>query len=180
MAKTAGLDVRHAIFMGQEAAMDPELPALAEAVHRSFNSYNILLTNGLKTVELVDIDEVVFSFKAFREEVHLEYTGVSNGEILNNFRAICKSGQQLQAEIAFIPGLVENEEIAALARYIATIDDSMTFRVTAYFAVPGAPWSSASSEQVVGAAELARKYLKNTACMTTDMKSENWKPQRIF
>jgi pyruvate-formate lyase-activating enzyme len=180
MAKIAGFDVRHAIFMGQEAAMDPELPALASAVHRSFNSYNILLTNGLRTAELGDIDEVVFSFKAFGEEVHREYTGISNRQILNNFQKIYKSGKQLQAEIAFIPGLVENEEIAALARYIAAIDDSTTFRITAYFAVPGAPWPSASPEQVIGAAELTKKYLKNIAFMTTDMKGDNWKPQRIY
>lgn len=180
MAKIAGLDVKHAIFMGQEAAIDPELPALASAIHQNLNSHNILLTNGLKMADLSDIDEVVFSFKAFSEEAHCEYTAVSNKEILNNFRTICQSGKQLQAEIAFIPGLIEDEEIVALAKHIATIDDNMTFRVTSYFAVPGAPWPSANSEQVAEAAELAKKYLKNVTYMTTDMKDSNWKPQWIY
>lgn len=180
MARIAGLEVKYAIFMGKEAALDPELPALADAIHREFNSYNILLTNGLKLVDLSNIDEVIFGFKAFHETVHREYTGMSNRQILRNFRTIYEGGKRLQAEIAFIPGLVEATEIEALSSFIANIDDSLVFRVTSYFAVPSAPWLSASHEQVKKSAISAKRYLKNVDYITADMKDQNWKPERIF
>ena len=180
MAKIAGLEVKRAIFMGKEAALDPLMPALAAAVHGDTSSFNILLSNGLKLADLDHIDEVTFSFKAFSDEVHRQYTGISNRQILENFKAIYKSGKQLQAEIAFIPDLVENEQIEALARFIASIDKNLLFRITSYFAVPGAPWLSASRRDVERAASLAEKYLNNVTFVTADMKSDKWNPRRIF
>jgi pyruvate-formate lyase-activating enzyme len=180
MEKIKGLEVKQTIFMGKETALDPEMPALAAAIHNKLNSYNILLTNGLKMAELSHIDEVVFSFKAFSEVVHLEYTGISNQQILNNFKTIYNSGKQLQAEIALIPGLVENKEIEALAKFIAEIDNELTFRVTSYFAVPDTPWPPASSGEVKHAALLAEKYLKSVTMVTTEMKAGDWEPIRIY
>jgi len=180
MAKINGLEAKQTIFMGKESALDPEMPALAATIRSKLNSYNILLTNGLKIADLSHIDEVIFSFKAFSEAVHVEYTGISNHQILRNFKTIYNSGKQLQAEIAFIPGLVEYQEIEALAKFIADIDDELTFRVTSYFAVADAPWPSANSEQVKHAAVLVKKYLTNVSIVTTEMKSGDWEPTRIY
>lgn len=180
MAKINRLEAKQTIFMGKEAALDPELPVLASEIHKRLNSFNILLTNGLKLADLSDIDEVIFGFKAFSEPVHLEYTGISNHQILKNFRTIYNSGKQLQAEIAFIPKLVENQEIEALAKFVADIDKELIFRITSYFAVPSAPWPSASHEEVEQAAVVAKRHLKNVTIVTTDMKSESWKPERVF
>ena len=43
MALLKDIDIERIIFMGTEPALDPELPALAEALHHKFNCYNIIL-----------------------------------------------------------------------------------------------------------------------------------------
>ncbi|MEN8614009.1 radical SAM protein [Dehalogenimonas sp. THU2] len=174
------INPEYTIFMGQEAVLDAELPLLAAAIHETTKSRIILLTNGLKMADLTHVDEVVFSFKAFNDDVHKQYTGGSNAQILTNFKKLYASGAPVQAEIAYIPGLVEEKEIEDLARYLAGIDADVPFRVTSYFAVPGAPWKPAGKDQVEKAAIRARLHLRNVTTITSDMKSSSWKPVRIF
>ena len=180
LSKINNLKPKYTIFMGQEAALDPELPGLAQALHDTTHSHNILLTNGLVIPDLSHIDEVVFSFKAYNDKVHIEYTGRSNFQIMINFRELLRTGIKTQAEIAYIPGLVEEDEIEALAKYIGTIDPELSFRVTQYFRVPGAPWRAADQTQVERAAARAKLHLKNVVSVTSDMKETTWKPERIF
>ncbi|APV45301.1 Pyruvate-formate lyase-activating enzyme [Dehalogenimonas formicexedens] len=174
--KTQGLDPKYTIFMGQEAIMDPELPALAASLHERDHSQQILLTNGLKVGDLKDIDEVVFSFKTYFKAAHKRYTGQTNETIMTNFKHIFDNGKKLQAEIAYIPGIVEEPDIKQLAKFIAGIDKNILFRVTSYFAVPKAPWHSATREQVENAARMAKLYLNNVTTVTSEEKSGQWKP----
>jgi len=177
---TEGLEINYAIFMGAEAAIDPELPRLAEALHKRNKSYNILLTNGLKLTNMANIDEVIFSLKAFSDDVHRQYTGKSNERILKNFRKIYDAGKKIQAETVLIPEYIDKREVEALAKFVGDIDNNLTFRVIGYFPVPGCPWRAATRKDVEESAEAARKYLKNVTCMTSEMKGDNWKPKRIF
>ena len=177
---TEELEIKYAIFMGTEAAIDPELPGLARSLHNRHNSYNILLTNGLKLTDMTDIDEVIFSLKAFSDETHREYTGKSNKKILANFKKIYDTGKKLQAETVLIPEYIDSEEVEELARFVGSIDKDLTFRVIGYFPVPGCSWRAATGEDVEKAAELARKHLNNVTCMTSEMKGDNWKPKRIY
>ncbi|MCF7634724.1 MAG: radical SAM domain protein [Dehalococcoides mccartyi] len=180
LEKTEGLTPRDIFFMGKEASLDPELPPLAARLHARHKSFHTLLTNGRKLTDLSDIDEAVFGFKSASESIHREYTGLSNTGILANFKKVYQSGKKVQAEIAFIPDLVEEEEIGALAKAISEIDRRLLFRVTAYFAVPGAPWPSACREQVEDAASVARRYLDNVVTMASDSRDNGWKPEVIF
>jgi len=177
---TEGLEIKYAIFMGNEAAIDPELPRLASALHNRNSSYNILLTNGLKLTDMTDIDEVIFSLKAFSDDIHREYTGKGNEKILKNFKKIYDGGKKLQAETVLIPEYIDAKEVEELSRFVADIDKELTFRVIGYFPVPGCPWRAATGEDVEKAAEIARKHLSNVTCMTSEMKGDNWKPKRIY
>ncbi len=180
LEKTWGLNPKFTIFMGKEAALDPELPVLAAALHAQTGGYHILLTNGLKVPELSNIDEVVFSFKAYNGGIHRKYTGQTNDQILSNFRHYYLTGKRVQAEIAYIPGLVEESDIEDLAKFIAGIDVNIPFRVTSYFEVPSAPWESATRDQVNSAAKVAGQYLKNMETVTSDETNEQWKPVVVF
>ncbi|WP_059280036.1 radical SAM protein [Dehalococcoides mccartyi] len=180
LEKTEGLAPRDIFFMGKEASLDPELPLLAARLHARHKGFHTLLTNGVKLTDLSDIDEAVFGFKSASESVHREYTGLSNLGIMNNFKKVYQNGKKLQAEIAFIPNLVEEEEIGALAKTISEIDRKILFRVTSYFAVPGAPWPTASREQVEDAAAFARKYLDDVVTMASDSRDNSWKPEVIL
>jgi pyruvate formate lyase activating enzyme len=180
IALLKGLEIRAAIFLGTEASLDPDMPALARALHREFHSYNILLTNGLKPADMGDIDEVIFSLKAVTPSVHKEYTGRDNAAILRNFEALARSGRKMQSETVFIPGLIEADEVERVAGFIAGIDKDITLRIDAYFPVGDNPWRAATTAEVEEAACLARRHLDKVTCLTLDMKRTGDKPLRLF
>jgi len=180
MGLLKGREVERAIFMGTEAALDPEMPALARALHKEFRSYNVMLTNGLKLADMSDVDEVIFSIKAFTPALHKEYTGKDNAYILENFARIVRSGKKIQAETVLIPGFIEAGEIERVAQFIAGIDRSITLRIDAYFPVGENPWRAATANEVEAAAKLARQHLDKISCLTLDMKRTGDKPLRLF
>ncbi len=174
------LDIERAIFIGTEPSLDPELPALARELHKRFNSYNIMLTNGLKLIDLTHIDEVVFSIKAVSDNIYRSYTGHSNKKMLENFKTIYNSGKKMQAECLLIPRMIDAQEIEKVAIFIANIDKNITLRIDGYFKVGNCPWPAATSDNVTRAAELARKYLNKVNYLTGDMELKGEKPVRIF
>jgi len=180
IAVLRGREVGAAIFLGTEAALDPEMPALAKALHGEFHSYNILLTNGLKLADMRDIDEVIFSLKAVTPARHRTYTGKGNAAILKNFEALARSGRKMQSETVLIPGLIEADEVERVAGFIAGIDRRITLRIDAYFPVGDTPWRAATAAEVEKAACLARRHLDNVTCLTLDMKRTGDKPLRLF
>ncbi len=180
MERLNGLEIKYAVFMGTEAALDPELPVLAKALHEKFNSYNIILTNGLKMTDMEHIDEAIFSIKAFSDDIHQKYTGRSNKKILENFRKMAQLVKKLQAETVFIPDYIDAQAVERVARFVASVDKNITFRVDDYFPVPGCPWRAATKEEVEEAARLARKHLDNVPTLTLDLKRVGDKAVRIF
>jgi pyruvate-formate lyase-activating enzyme len=180
IALIRGREVRAAIFLGTEAGLDPEMPALARALHEEFHSYNILLTNGLEPADMQDIDEVIFSLKAVTPAGHMAYTGRDNAAILRNFEALARSGRKMQSETVLIPGLIEADEVERVAGFIAGIDKGITLRIDAYFPVGDNPWRAATTAEVEQAACLARRHLDNVTCLTLDMKRTGDKPLRLF
>jgi pyruvate formate lyase activating enzyme len=180
VALLRGREVRSAIFLGTEASLDPEMPALAKALHKEFHSYNILLTNGLKPADMRDIDEVIFSLKAVTPAGHKAYTGKDNAAILKNFEALARSGKKMQSETVLIPGLIEADEVERVAGFIAGIDKRITLRIDAYFPVGDNPWRAATAAEVEEAACLARRHLDKVTCLTLDMKRTGDKSLRLF
>jgi pyruvate formate lyase activating enzyme len=180
LAMLDNLDVGRAIFMGTEPALDPGLPALAEALHRRFGCHNVILTNGLKLVDLGHIDEVVFSLKAYSDDLHRDYTGRSNKRILNNFAFTYSSGKKLQAETVLIPDYIDAFEIERIAGFVAAVDRNIPLRIDAYFPVGDNPWPPATTGEVEEAARLARKHLNTVSCLTLELKRIGDRSVRIF
>ncbi len=180
MAYVEPLKIKYAVFMGDEAALDPELPKLAKTLRQKFKSYNIILTNGRKMMDLENIDEVIFSIKAISEDIHRDYTGHSNKIILENFAKIYHTGKKLQAETVLIPEYFDPKEVERVAKFVASVDKDITFRIDSFFEVPGCPWRSATKEEVEEAAALAKKHLNNVTCLTLDMKRLGDKAVKVF
>jgi pyruvate formate lyase activating enzyme len=149
-------------------------------IHEKGHSYNILLTNGIVMPDLTDIDQVIFSIKAFSEDIYRKYTGRNNKSALKNFAEIARMGKNLHAEVVLIPELIEAEEIEKVAEFVASIDPNIPFRIDAYFPVPECPWRAASNAEVEYAAELAKKHMKQVTILTLDMKRIGDKAVRIF
>lgn len=180
MALLRKLDISCAIFMGTEPALDPRLPALAKALHDEFHCYNIVLTNGLRLASLEHIDEVIFSIKAYLDELHRDYTGRSNKKILENFVAVYNSGRRLQAETVLIPDFVDAAEVERVAMFVASVDKDIPLRIDAYFPVGDNPWRAATAGEVEEAACLARQHLNRVGCLTLELKRIGDKSVRIF
>jgi pyruvate-formate lyase-activating enzyme len=160
------LEVRQVVFMGAEPTTDPGLPQLAEAFHREFGSYSILLTNGFILADLKDIDEVVFSLKAHTNELHRHYTRKSNKKALENFVKYHQSGVKLRAESVFIPEYIDCPEIEHIARFIASVDKGIPYRIDAYIPIGDNPWRRPTLEEMENATSIARKHLDNVFCLT--------------
>ena len=167
VAKILGrLEVKTVIFMGAEPAIDPDLPRLAEALHKEFKSHNILLTNGFKLIDLKHIDEVVFSIKAVTDTLHRDFTRKSNKEALNNFVRINQSDIRLRAESIFIPEYIDFLEIENIARFIAGVNRAIPYRIDAYIPVGDNPWQRPTAEEVEEAATVAKRHLLNVSYLT--------------
>ena len=168
------LDISEVIFMGAEPSLDPELPPLAKALHRKFSSHNVLLTNGFQLPDLNDIDEVVFSIKARTDTIHRDYTGTSNLKAIENFVTLYNSGIRLRTESVFIPEYIDAPEIENIARFIASIDRSIPYRIDAYIPIGDNPWRKPSPQETENTASLARRYLTDVSYLTgtEDLKYE--------
>jgi len=160
------LEVRQVVLMGAEPTTDPELPQLVDALHKKFGSYSILLTNGFILADLKHIDEVVFSLKAYSDELHRHYTGKSNKKALENFVKYHQSGVKLRAESIFIPEYIDCPEIEHIARFIASVDKGIPYRIDAYIPIGDNPWRRSTPEEMEKATSIARKHLDNVSCLT--------------
>lgn len=164
-----GLDVSCAVLGGGEPTVDPLLPRIVEVLTRR-GVDAVLLTNawrlsGEYLTELggAGLREVCVSMKAVTPEVHKFYTGVEVGTVLRNFRELYERGFELRAESIYIPGLVEVEEVERVAKFVASVDVSIPYRIDAYCPVKGAPWREPTVDEVLKAAEAARRHLSDVS-----------------
>lgn len=164
------LNIKTILLMGVEPSLDPELPALAKALHQEIGSFNIIMTNGVKLVDMEHIDLVLFSLKACSDDLHRDYTARSNRNILENFAKVHRSGKKLQAISLVIPDYIDAEEIERIAKFIAGVNKDIPLTLHAYFPVPGCPWRAATTEDVAAAVKLARKHLNNVPYRTLELK----------
>ena len=160
------LEVRKVFFMGAEAATDPKLPQLAEALHKEFKSHNILLTNGFKLIDLEHIDEVAFSIKAVTDSLHRHYTWKSNKKVLVNFVSLYNSGVKLRAESVLIPEYIDFPEIENVAKFIGAVYRGIPYRIDAYIPTGTNPWRRPTPQEMERAVSTARKHLFNVSCLT--------------
>ncbi|MEA2121500.1 MAG: hypothetical protein EGMGGAKC_00821 [Dehalococcoides mccartyi] len=64
----------------------------------------------------------------------------------------------------FIPGYIDLEETEKIARFIASVDENIPYRMDAYFESGDNPWRPPTPEEMQMALEVARKHLKNVYC----------------
>ena len=160
------LDVRQVFLMGQEPTIDPELPGLAELLHKEFGSYNVLVTNGFKLPSLEHVDGMIFSIKAVTDSLHRRYTGKSNRKALANFVSLYKSGVKLRAESIFIPEYIDCPEIERIAKFIAEVDKSIPYMIDAYIPAGDNPWRRPTIKEMEAAVIVARQHLTEVSCLT--------------
>lgn len=159
------LPLKQVILMGAEPVCDPCLPDILGALREKKGCSVVLLTNGLRYPPLALVDQVVFSIKAVTPELHLDYTGEDNADILRNFSSIAEArAGSLHTETVFIPGYIDGDEVLRIAGFIASVDSSIPFRIDAYLPVSNLPWRAPTVAEICGLRDRVSAVLPNATC----------------
>jgi pyruvate-formate lyase-activating enzyme len=128
------LSFKKVIFLGKEPTHDIDFLVLAKSLKEKFSSYNICLTNGYKYIKDEAIDEVCVSIKAVSKRIFKDFTGLNNpARVITNFRRyVATPNLKVRAESIFIPGYIGTREIEKIASFIASVDNSIPYRIDGY------------------------------------------------
>lgn len=155
----SNLDIVRVHFLGGEPSVNVDLPILLEFTHNELGCYTMLGHTCGSNLPLKNLDGARVSIKAYSNDIHKNFTGKSNINILHNFRKAYNAGMDMEASSIFIPGLVENEEIKKIVEFVANVDSRIPYHIIGYVPVPGAPWRKPTNEEIMEAVDVAKEYL---------------------
>ncbi|MDR7521137.1 MAG: radical SAM protein [Armatimonadota bacterium] len=90
-------------------------------------------------VSLASGGTVKFDLKAHSEALHIALTGFSNRRTLQNFAAAAARAAErpdpplVVASTPLVPGYVDVEEVGAIARFVASLDRGIPYRLLAFY-----------------------------------------------
>jgi len=129
-------------FTGGDVACRADFYAQAtqRIKERTWNTWVLLETNGwgltpanLDLLASAGLDAFWLDIKAYDEAVYRRLCGTGNGTVLRAPAEILSRGFTLEVLTLFIPGWVETDQIAAIARLIAALDPQIPFTILAFF-----------------------------------------------
>ena len=147
-------------FMGGEPTVSKMLPEILDFVKNEMKAETMLgHTNG-SNLSLKNLDGANVGLKAWKEDTHLLMTGIEKSRIYNEFTNAAKKGMKLAANLIYIPGLVDLDQIDAVAEYIAGFGN-IPFHIMGYIPVPGQPYRRPSVDEMEEAKKVAEKHIRN-------------------
>lgn len=155
------LDIERVHFLGGEPTTNPDLPELARFAKKQLGAYTKIGHSNGSIMPPKDIDAISISIKAYTDEIHVDYTGASNADVLANFERVYGLGVEVDASSVLIPGYIDHDEIERIARFIASVDPKIPYHIVGYVPVPGAPWRAPRREEVERSAKAAGRYLSS-------------------
>jgi pyruvate formate lyase activating enzyme len=154
-----GLEVGRVHFLGGEPTLNPDLPRLAHFARYRLGAYTKLGHSNGSMMPPDDVEATSVSIKAFSDEIHIQYTGVSNASVLENFARVYENGVEMEASSVFIPDYIDCAEIENIAKFIAEIDPRIPYHIVGYIPVPESPWRAPTPDEVKQAVAIAERYL---------------------
>jgi pyruvate-formate lyase-activating enzyme len=107
---------------------------------RTWNTWVLLETNGwgltprnLDLLADAGLDAFWLDIKAYDEAVYRRLCGTGNATVLRAPAEILARGFTLEVLVLYIPGWVETDQIAAIARLVAGLDPDVPFTILAFF-----------------------------------------------
>ena len=165
------LEIETVLYEGQEASIDPDFSGITRLIKERYNPHATLLTNLYHRPDLTYVDKVAFGIKAVSPQLHIDYTGVSNEQILKNFQEIYRSGKQMVVESVFIPGYLGHFETAKITKYLASVDKNIPYVLLPYFQAGGNLWRRPEVwEMEMAGEEIAKKNLNRVFYFTGEEK----------
>lgn len=90
-------------------------------------------------------DVFLYDIKAFDEEVHIKYTGVSNKIILDNLVYLDKCGKQIEIRIPFVPDC-NADQMEKIAEFLTKIENVVKVRILPYHNYAGTKYKALGFE----------------------------------
>ncbi len=150
-------------FMGGEPTVAKEIQEILDFAKNELGARTFLgHTNGSR-LPLRNLDGANVGLKAWDEDVHLRYTGRPKGPIFDNFANAVSAGLDMKANIVFVPGLVDLDQIEQVAAWLAGLSPKIPFHIMGYIPVPGQSFARPTGDQMVEAVKVSRKHLSNVA-----------------
>jgi len=150
-------------FMGGEPTVATELPTMLDFAKTALNAKTYLgHTNGSK-LPMEHLDGANVGIKAWDEKIHQQYTGRPKQAIFDNFAKAVDAGLEMKANVVFVPGLVDIDQVEAIAQWLSTLSADIPFHIMGYIPVPGQPYSRPTDDQMSEAVGACRKHLTNVA-----------------
>jgi pyruvate formate lyase activating enzyme len=157
------VDFDKLLFMGGEPTVAKELPEMLDFGKNTLGVKTYLgHTNGNR-LPLPNLDGANVGLKAWDEQIHLRYTGRPKQPIFDNFAAAVGAGLDMKANVVFIPGFVDLDQIEAIAEWIASLNPEIAFHIMGYIPVPGQPYERPTAEQMDAAVRVCQRHLHNVA-----------------
>ena len=158
--------------MGGEPTVAGSLPDILRFAKKELNARTVLgHTNG-NDLELDHLDAANVGLKAWDENVHKFITGIEKTKIYGNFTRAAERGTELSANLIYIPGLVDTDQIEAVAEFLSAFKN-VGFHIMGYIPVPGQPYRRPTAEEMRSAKRLAEKYL-------SDVKYSHLSPEQVL
>lgn len=132
---------------------------------RKSNKKNVLITNGYINIEplkeiLPYIDAMNIDLKSMNPEYYKKYCGGELAPVLESIK-IASKNTHVELSTLLIEGLnTSEEEIEEIAKWIASIDDSIPLHLNRYFPNYKMKLPATKVELVKSLAKIAKKHLK--------------------
>ena len=108
-------------FMGGEPTIAKELPEMLDFAKNTLKIRTYLgHTNGSR-LPLPNLDGANVGLKAWDEVIHKQYTGKPKSQIFGNVAAAVEAGLDLKANVVFVPGLVDMDQVEAIAGWLGRL-----------------------------------------------------------
>ncbi|MDR0791051.1 MAG: radical SAM protein, partial [Methanomassiliicoccaceae archaeon] len=114
-------------------------------------------TNG-SDLDLRNLDSANVGLKAWNEDVHKLITGVERSKIYRSFEKAVVDGIGLSANLIFIPGLVDIDQVEKVAEYLSSFDN-IPFHIMGYIPVPGQPYRRPTAAEMKAAQKAAQRHM---------------------
>ncbi len=158
-------------FSGGEPLMQEEFLREANKLCKSESLHTALDTTGYypDQLEFVDIcsefDLVLYDLKLINEDKHLEYTGVSNAEILSNLRRLSSVNTALRIRFPLIPEVNDSEvELKDLAEFVNSLERRIPVDLLPYHSMAKEKWKNIGLQyKLIGTPSATDELVEKTA-----------------
>jgi pyruvate formate lyase activating enzyme len=148
-------------FMGGEPTVAAELEEMLRFAKEELDAETKLgHTNGCR-LPLPFLDGANVGFKAWSGDLHLQITGKPKSLIYDNFSKAFDAGMNMAANMVYIPGFVDLDELEGCVKFISALDKNIPFHIDGYIPIPGQPHRRPTADEMLQAEQLVRSFLPN-------------------